>query len=151
MAEPLQPDIPKIPEPFLGEFSSPRVRSTRQPLAYWLRRIFACNPFYILSAAVLLYGLYRVSADPHFLSSETGHLVFNFSSLQCYELLLVLTAIFLARRGIGYDSMLLAALENILILVPFILVSQAALIETGIVWALSITAGILAMSRFGGL
>src|SRR6266851_4494953 len=99
-----------------------------KPLSYWLTRFLACNPFYLVSAALLLYGLYRVSDDPKFLSRETSQLAFNFTSLQFYEAILVATAIFLARRGIWYDSTLLIGLENLLVLVPFILISQAALI-----------------------
>ena len=67
---------------------------------WWLRRFLACNPFYLVSAALLLYGVYRVSVDPNFLSRETAQLAFNFSSLQLYEALLVITAIVLARRGV---------------------------------------------------
>ncbi len=73
-----------------------------QPFSYWLRKFFACNPFYLVSAALLLYGLYLVSADVSFLS--LSQLIFNFGSLQIYEILLVATAIFLARRRIWYDS-----------------------------------------------
>ena len=30
-----------------------------KPIAWWLRRFFACNPFYLVSAALLLYGVFR--------------------------------------------------------------------------------------------
>src|SRR2546428_4633483 len=151
MNEPLEPDIPNLSETLPSDFPAPEILPAEKTISYWLKRFFSCNPFYIFSAALLLYGLYRVSIDPHFLSKETSHLIFNFSSLQCYELLLVLTAIFLARRRIWYDSMLLVGLENMLILVPFILVSQAALIDTRIVWSLCIAGTILAVIRFGSL
>ena len=98
-------------------------------ISRWLKKLLVCNPFYLLSAALLLFGMYRVSVDPNFLPAEVAQLTFNFSSLQCYELLLVGTAIFLARRRIWYDSTLLVVLENLLVLVPFILISQAALVE----------------------
>src|SRR5262245_22974788 len=77
----------------------------------WLKHLLACNPFYLVSAGLLLFGLYRVSIDPHFLHGEIPQLVFNFTSLQLYELLLVGTAIVLARRCIWYDSKLLVVLE----------------------------------------
>src|SRR6185436_6308061 len=117
--------------PALIESASPpaRVPPGDRPISHWLKKLLICNPCYLLSAALLLYGLYRVSIDPHFLPAEAAQLTFNFSSLQCYELLLVGTAIVLARRRIWYDSTLLVVLENLLVLVPFILISQAALVE----------------------
>src|SRR6185369_1912456 len=112
-----------------------------------LRRFLACNPLYLVSAALLLYSFYLVSADRGFLPTEVGQLSFNLSSLQLYQLLVVITAIFLARRAIWYDSTLLVGLENLLLLVPFILISQAALIDAGLVWTLCIAAGLLAGGR----
>lgn len=112
-----------------------------------LWRFFACNPFYLLSAALLLYSFYLVSADPNFLRSEVAKLTFNLSSLQVYEILLVVTAIFLARRAVWYDSTLLVGLESLLVLVPFILVSQAALIDAKLVWMLCAAAFVLAAGR----
>ena len=47
-------------------------------------------------------------------------------------MLLVTTAIVLARRRIWYDSTLLVGLENLLVFVPFILISQAALIDQNV-------------------
>ena len=117
--------------PTSTESASPpeRVPHDDRPVYHWLKRILACNPFYLLSAALLLFGLYRASVDPNFLPAEAAQLKFNFSSLQCYELLLVGTAVVLARRRIWYDSTLLVVLENLLVLVPFLLISQAALVE----------------------
>src|SRR5207245_2680859 len=94
---------------------------------------------------------YRVSADPRFLPGEIGQLIFTFSSLQFYEVLVVITAIFLARRWIWYDSTLLVGLENMLVLVSFILVSQAALIDQRIIWVMCLAGGILALLRFTAL
>src|ERR1043165_418395 len=64
----------------------------------WVRRIFAGNPFYFCSAAFLLYAVYRLSIDPRMFLDELTQLLFNFGSLQFYEILLVITAIFLVRR-----------------------------------------------------
>jgi hypothetical protein len=122
-----------------------------RPPWYWFKRLFACNPFYLVSAALLLYGCYRVSIDPNFLTGEVPQLFFNYGSLQCYEVLLVVTAIFLARRRIWYDSTLLMGLENLLVLVPFILISQAALIDARLVWAMCLAGGLVAIARGGGL
>jgi hypothetical protein len=97
------PDLTPTP-PLLaaGESMAP----SQPPFIFWLKRLLACNPFYLVSAALLLYGFYRVSVDPSFLHGEVAVLTFDLTSLQCYELLLVVTAIFLARREIWYDSML---------------------------------------------
>jgi hypothetical protein len=119
----------------------------KHPISHWLKRLLACNPLYLASASLLWYGMYRVSQDPNFLRSEVEQLVFNFTSLQCYELLLVFTAIALARRRIWYDATLLVVLENLFILVPFILISQAALIEQQTVWVLCAAAALIAMGR----
>lgn len=118
------PEVPIIPA------------AKSQPLSHWLKRLLVCNPFFLASAGLLLYGMYRISGDAHFLTTETRQLTFNFTSLQCYEALLVLTAIVLAHRRIWYDASLLTILENLFLLVPFILISQAALIERSVVGTL---------------
>ncbi len=96
---------------------------------HWLRYVLARNPFYILSAALLLYSMRRLSFDSRIFPDEISQLLFNFSSFHLYEVLLVATAIFLARREIWYESGLLIGLENLFIFVPFILVSQALMVE----------------------
>jgi hypothetical protein len=123
------------------------VASPPRPLPHWLKRLFVCNPFFLASAMLLLYGLYRVSIDPNFLATEVAQLTFNFTSLQCYELLLVVTAAVLARRHLWHDSTVLVLLENLFLLVPFILISQAALIEPRFVWSLCAVAVALAGAR----
>src|SRR5579863_9008412 len=125
--------------------------STSKPLSWWLRKFFACNPFYLVSAALLLYGCYSVSVDGTFVNRETARLIFSFSSVQLYEILLVVVAIFLARRCLWYDSTLLVGLENLLVFVPFILISQAALTGASMAQGICITAAGLALLRFGSL
>src|ERR1051325_353618 len=146
------PDVPEdsgqIPP---EEVIPPEVYHAHRPISYWLKKLLACNPFYLVSAALLLYGFYRVSIDPGFLNGESAQLGFNLTSLQFYEAMLVVTAIFLARRCIWYDSTLLVFLENGLALVPFILVSQAALINSSLVWVLCLGAGVITVARFAGL
>ena len=39
--------------------------SPPKPLKWWLKKLFACNPFYLVSAALLLYGCYRASPSMH--------------------------------------------------------------------------------------
>jgi hypothetical protein len=138
-------------EPYLSPAPPPIGARPGRPFFYWLRKFFACNPFYLVSAALLLYGLYLVSADATFLSREISQLIFNFGSLQFYEILLVVTAIALARRQIWYDSVLLMGVENLLVLVPFILISQAALLNERMVWIIGVAGGLAALGRFWGL
>jgi hypothetical protein len=154
--EPNVPNMPNVPPPItpnpdfqLSPSSSPsKPDYVPRPLSWWLRKFFACNPFYLVSAALLLYGCYHVSMDATFADHETARLLFNFSSVQVYELLLVGVAIFLARRYLWYDSMVLVGLENMLIFVPFLLVSLAALTGARITVYVIATAVILAALRF---
>lgn len=134
--------LPQLPHFIVTE--PPRPSRT---LMDWLKRLFVCNPFYLASAALLLYGVHRVSSDPSFLATEIGQLTFNFASLQLYELLLAGTATVLVARRIWYDATLLVVLENLLWVVPFILVSQAALIEQRVTWMLCLLAAGLVIGR----
>src|SRR5579862_3445470 len=93
---PVPPPIAPIPQ------ATPPLSPPRS-FSWWMRKLFVCNPFYLVSAALLLYGCYRVSIDTPLFDVETARLLFNFTSVQCYEILLVITAIFLARRRIWYD------------------------------------------------
>jgi len=116
-------------------------------ISYWSKMLLVCKPFYLVSAALLLYGMYRVSLDPVFLSTEVKQLAFNFTSPQCDEVLLVITTIVLAKRGIWYDSTLLLVLKQLLVLVPFILISQAALIDNRRLWILGAAVALIALAR----
>lgn len=150
MNEPNEPTAPGIPPIFPTE--SKVAMPPRPSGAHWLKRLLACNPFYLVSVALLLYGCYRISIEPGIFGKESAHLIFNFSSLQTYELLLVVTAIFLAHRRIWYDSTLLVGLENLLLLVPFILLTQAALLPNKeMIWAMSVLGGLMAVLRLGSL
>jgi hypothetical protein len=111
----------------------------------------ARNPLYILSAALLLWSMRRLSLDSRIFSHELPQLLFNFSSFQFYELLLAVTAIALARHRVWYDSGLLVALENLFVCVPFLLVSQALLLENGVAFALCLAGCLLALVRVGAL
>jgi hypothetical protein len=122
-----------------------------RPFSYWVKKLLVCNPFYLVSAATLLYGFYLVANDANFPGKEFAQLTFNFGSLQFYEILLVATALLLARRRIFYDSNLLIFLENLLLLVPFILLSQAALLDVSTVWVVCLLTGAMALVRFGVL
>jgi hypothetical protein len=116
--------IPPLSEPAIA----PPPHKLGRSFTDWLKRLFVCNPFYLVSAALLLYGVHRISVDGGLFVAETSQLLFNFSALQIYEVLLALTATLLITRRIWYEATLLVALENMLWVVPFILVSQAAFI-----------------------
>jgi hypothetical protein len=117
----------------------------------WVRHGLARNPFYILSAALLLLSMRLLSGDSRIFHDEGPQLFFNFSSFQFYELLLVGTAIALARRRIWYDSALLVWLEMMFLFVPFILVSQALLLENKIALAFCLGGCALAAVRMQSL
>ncbi len=147
LPEPSFPEPPTHPEP---------ARSRPMAVSHWARRLLACNPFYLLSAALLLYGCYRISIETGVTQRNSFHLFFNFSSLQFYEALIVATAIFLAGRRIWYDSTLLVGLENMLLFVPFILISHGALIgqgsvEKSLMWELCVVTAVLAAVRLATL
>ncbi|HTL74331.1 MAG TPA: hypothetical protein VL863_13595, partial [bacterium] len=146
-------DLTPVPPPIAPEPDAipPLPTSRPKPFIWWLRKIFACNPFYLVSAALLLFGCYRISIDASLLNLESARLVFSFTSVQIYELLLVLTAIFLARRQCWYDSTLLVGLENLLVFVPFILISHASLTDTQMTQMMCAVGVLAALARFGGL
>lgn len=141
----------KISPPIISVPESAPIKPAPKPFSYWAKRFLVCNPFYLVSAALLLFGMYRISVDANFFTEEISQLVFNLSSLEFYEVLLVVTAIFLASRRIWYDSTLLVGLENLFIFVPFILVSQVALISTRAVWVVCAVTAIVAIARMASL
>jgi len=137
-------------EPQPASTEAPR-QSVSFAIQKWLRLLLAGNPFYIASAALLLFGINRLSVDPRFLSGEEANLIFSFSALQVYEIVLIGVVVFLAARRILYDSTLLVVLESIVLFVPFILVTQAAMIGKGMALLLcAFGAGLVAI-RFSAL
>ena len=113
----------------------------------WLRRLLVCNPFYLASAALLLFGLSRLTQDPRFLTTETREVLFQFGVLQAYGFLLVGTGLWLARRRIWYDSALLVVLENGLLLAPFLGISQAVLLDVTLAVSLALGGGLAVVGR----
>jgi hypothetical protein len=146
-----EPDKPETAAPPVDSTLAPLSSTYPKPASYWIKRLLVCNPFYLLSAALLLFGMYRISVDRNLFTEEISQLAFNLTSLEFYEALLVGTALFLAVRRIWYDSTLLVGLENALIFVPFILVSQVALISTRAVWIVCAVTAVLAVVRVGSL
>ena len=128
-----------------------RWTSGMQVILTWLKKLLAGNPFYLVSAALLLFGLNRLVVDPHFLGSATPKLIFTFSALQVYEVLLAGVAILLACRRIWYDAALLLVLESALLLVPFILMTEAVVTGQGLARAFCAAGAALAVLRYGSL
>jgi len=135
----------------ISKLEGSSLADAKSTLRRWIRKLLYCNPFYLISAALLLYGVYHISVHSDFLTAPIPKLVFNFSSLQFYEVLLLTTAILLARARIGYDSTLLVGLENFFVLIPFLLLSQAVLIDSLLAWVLGGLAVVFAFWRFVGL
>jgi hypothetical protein len=128
----------------------PPIAGPRSKAVDWLqvwRLTVACNPFFLISAALLLLAVASLSTDPGFMVGERQKLFFNFGALQGYACLLVGTALVLASRRIWYDSALLVALEHALILAPFILLSGAALAGLGLAAALALSGATAAVIR----
>ncbi len=126
--------------------------------------LLAGNPLYLVSAAMMLYGLHQVATDSSLLQQELSKLWFKVSSIEIYELMIVGVAIVLARRRVWYDSNLLITLENLFMFVPFLLISQATLFDNGIeagptrfviddinMWMVCLTVCVLATIRFAAL
>src|SRR5262245_60931783 len=76
---------PRITQPALPRnIALPPRSATRRPFASgirWGKRLWASNPFYPISAALILYGCYRLSVDTVLLKGETPQMIFSFSSL----------------------------------------------------------------------
>jgi hypothetical protein len=120
-----------------------------EPIKSFWGTLIRCNPFYLISAVLLLYGVYRASIDPAFFSTEARQVIFNFGSLELYGLMLVGTITLLARRKIWYDAALLYFIENVLVLVPFILISHAVVLDSNLARTLSVLGCGLVMLKFG--
>ena len=113
-----------------------------------MKRVIARNPFYLVSAGLLLFGINQLTTDPRLVGAEFSMLRFNFCALIIYEVMLVTTAIALARRGIWYDALLLVGLANLFIIVPFSLISRAVFLNPGLALAMTISGALLAIGKF---
>ena len=72
LPDPLQP-TKETTEPAGAALGTPQKSSPGW--AGWMRKFLACNPFYLASAALLLYGVYRVSIDPTVFQREVLQLI----------------------------------------------------------------------------
>jgi hypothetical protein len=112
------------------------------------KKFLASNPFYLTSAGLLLYGINQITTDTKWLSTELPMLKFNFCALLIYEIMLVCTAITLARRHIWYDALLLFGLANLFIIVPFSLVSRTIFISYHPALTMTLSGAGLAVATF---
>jgi hypothetical protein len=127
-----------------GAVPAPDRRSLTGDLRHLCKRLLAGNPLYLASAGLFLYGINTVTTDPRLVGAELSLLQFNFSALALYEIILAVTAIALARRRIWYDSILLVALANLFIIVPFSLISRAVYLSSNLALAMCVFAGLFA-------
>jgi hypothetical protein len=128
--------------------SSPAANNFVGPLRSAFKRILAGNPFYLVSAGLLLYGLNELTTDSNLIGAETPMLRLNFCALFLYEMMLVGTAILLIRRKIWYDAMLLFGLTNLFVIVPFSLISRAVFLSPQLALAMTICGAALAVAKF---
>ena len=144
-------DSPTPPFPAPGSPAPafvPKLPSAAIDWQHWARRLLVCNPFFLCSVALLLFSLDKLTGDPGFLDgNETHQLVFVFFALQIYELIVTGTAVVLGRRQIWYDSALLTVLDHGLVLVPFMMMSQAVLTSWPLTILLAATGGAMAATR----
>ena len=67
--------IPPMPEAPSEDSSAPAAVEARGvDWRYWARRLLVCNPFFLCSAALLLFGVNRLSLDPNFLGDDRANL-----------------------------------------------------------------------------
>ena len=118
------------------------------PLRLTFKRILAGNPFYLISAGLLLYGINQLTTDPKLVGAELPMLRFNFCALLLYEIMLVGTAIMLIRRHIWYDALLLFGLTNLFIIVPFSLISRAVFLSPHFAETMTLIGTALAAAKF---
>ncbi len=153
----MNPDLPESESTTQDKETAPAAPTASSSWRHWARRLLVCNPFFLCSAALLLFGVNQLSGEEKLFRDEIQNLLFNFSALQFYEVLVVLTALVLARRRVWYDSALLVVLEQGLALVPFMLISQATLQGEAareglrLAWTLSLAGGAVALARYGAV
>jgi hypothetical protein len=128
--------------------SKPVMRPLAPYLKASLKRLYAGNPSYLASAGLLLYGINQLTNDPKLVGAEPSLLRFNFCALVIYEIMLVITAIALARRRIWYDALLLVGLANAFVIVPFSLISRAVYLSPHLALAMCISGTLLAVLKF---
>ena len=131
-----------------GTTAGPETNQTKTGWRLVGRWIVAGNPFYPLSAVLVLFGIFLLSGEERLFGAELIQLWFNFGAVEGYGLLIVVTSLFLVRRGIYYDTLMLVVLGTLPILVPFILISQAAFLGGGLMAAACCVAAVLGVTQY---
>ena len=80
----------------------------RSPL---YRVLVEYNPFYLISAMCMLFGLFALNDSLDWSPLPHGNLLTLIVTLNVYEAILVALAVFLLRRGVLRDAMWLMLLE----------------------------------------
>ena len=110
--------------------------------------ILTCNPWFLSSAVMLLYGIYQVRVDKIFLDSEELEVLFSFFTLQVYEAMALFSAWYFLRRKLSYDAVFLIVVVGILSLIPFLNLSQALHLENDYGSSIAISTSLLAFVKF---
>ena len=131
-----------------GSVSQSQAGHSSLNLRALINRIIAGNPFYLISAGLLLCGINQLTTDPKLVGAEFSMLRFNFCALAVYEIMLVATTIALTRRQIWYDALLLIGLSNLFVIVPFSLITRAVFLNSNLALAMSLGGTLLAVGKF---
>ncbi|MCH2209455.1 MAG: hypothetical protein MK132_26835, partial [Lentisphaerales bacterium] len=115
---------------------------------FWNKFIVTCNPWFLSSAVILLFGIYQIRVDEVFLGSEEVEVLYSFFTLQVYEIMALLSAWCFLKRRLNYDAVFLIIVVGILSLVPFLNLSQALHLENSYGASIAATTSFLALIKF---
>lgn len=146
-------DIPETNAEILAAKGAEKATATSSASALavdkkWVRWLLAGNPFYPVSAGLVLLGVFLLSGEQRIFDTELRQLWFNLGAVSGYGFLMVFTAVWLYRRRVHYETIMLAVLVALPILTPFILISQAALIGGNVLPAACLVAAACAGTQF---
>lgn len=82
----------------------------------WLRALIVHNPFYLLSALLMLGGCYTLSQTLSLRPGSFGKLLVLLATLNLYEVLVIGLALVLVRRGLERDPRILLLVEAVFLL-----------------------------------
>lgn len=106
-------------EPHANSLASPRDIKLSQASGRFLQRVIEGNYFYVLSAALMLYGSYLLMRSPVITGTEFTRTLKTLLVLQGYELLVIVAAVAIVRRlKILDDAFTLLLIELVLLLDP---------------------------------
>ena len=127
--------------------STPSLRGLAWPRAL-LRALVAHNPFYLLSALLMLAGCYTLSRTLALKPGSMGKLLVLLGTLNGYELLVILLALLLARRGLERDPRVLLLVESFFLLDGTFLSGEAFAADR---WVGSLVSAVILGLAFGKL